>query len=318
MKQKYITAKQIAEAIDGKVVGDETLPLFAFSLSRDAKEGDLTYASTEKEILQSNASAYITRPLLSLQADKTYIYNPYEIDEVMDLIVNLFVQLKDTPEELNLSYEIKDYVKYGYQAIIGDNTTIEPFTTIGAEVRIGRNCRIGSNVEIGKGVRIGDNVKISSGCKLGVDNFQYAIRDHYYKVNGLGSLLIGNHVEIGYNTVVQKGTLSNTIIGDYTVIANLVDIGHDVIIGQNCKIVSQTGIAGRAVIGNGTTIYGQVGIANDVIIGDNVIIKGKSRVSKDIKSNMVISGYYAQDNRKELNLQATLRRLIKNTEGKRK
>ena len=119
---------------------------------------------------------------------------------------------------------------------------------------------------------------------------------------------------IGSNSVIQRGTLSDTYIGTNNMIGDMVVVGHDVIIGNNCKIVSQTGIAGCAIIKDNVTIYGQVGISNNVVIGNNVVVKGRTIVTKTVDDNQVIYGPFGRNYAEEMKLIARVRNFFKGKE----
>ena len=174
---------------------------------------------------------------------------------------------------------------------------------------------IGANTVIGDHCTIGDDVQIGTCCSIGTENFEYhKFQDEWRKIPAIGTVSIGNHVRIGGNVVIEKGTIGKTTIGDFTQIDNLVQIGHEAKIGIQCHIVSLVAIAGWAEIGNYVDIYGQSAISNYVKIGDYSILLARSGVDKNVDQNMVISGFPAQQHRNELKYQAFLRkRFRKNT-----
>ncbi len=180
-------------------------------------------------------------------------------------------------------------VKIGKNCSLGHNTIIE------RNVIIGNNCNIGSNVIIKNSI-IGNNTNILDGAILGKKGFGFfpgkKINIRYPHV---GSVIIGNNVEIGCNNTIDRGSLSNTIIGDGTFLDNQVHIAHNVKIGKNCIITGQVGFAGSSSIGNRVMIGGQAGISGHLSIGDNVKIGGGSGVIKNIPSNTKVMGYPAKN-----------------------
>ena len=162
---------------------------------------------------------------------------------------------------------------------------------------------------------IGDNVHISSGSVIGADAFCHYFDEKIKTFPGIGKAIIGDHAEIGYHTVIQRGTFSDTVVGEESKIGNFVDIGHDVRIGSNCKIVSQTGIAGHASIGDCVTIYGQAGIGNYVTVGDRAVVMAQSRVTKNVQVGRKVSGSFAREHGEELRRQVKINRLC---EGEKK
>ncbi len=180
-------------------------------------------------------------------------------------------------------------VKIGINCSIGHNTIIE------SNVIIGNNCNIGCNVIIKNSI-IGKNTNILDGAIVGKKGFGFfpgKIKNIRYP--HIGAVMIGNNVEIGSNNTIDRGSLSNTIIGDGTFLDNQVHIAHNVKIGKNCIITGQVGLAGSSIIGNNVLIGGQAGISGHLTIGDNVQIGGGSGVIKNIPSNTKVMGYPAKN-----------------------
>lgn len=193
---------------------------------------------------------------------------------------------------------------------IGSGTRIHPSVSIGKNVKIGSNCLIFSNVSILNDVTIEDNVIIQSGSVIGSFGFYYKNRgDHYDRLNSHGSVLIEKHVEIGANCTVDKGVTAITTIGTGTKIDNLVQIGHDTVIGKKCLIAAQTGIAGCVTIGNHVTIWGQVGIASGISIGDNTTLYAQSGIGKTLEGNKTYLGSPVDESRVKFKEMALVRRL---------
>lgn len=176
-------------------------------------------------------------------------------------------------------------------AEIGDGSTIAASVFIGTGVVIGKNCCIGHGATITNAI-IGDNAIIHPGVRIGQDGFGFAKSSKYglVKVPQLGRVIIGNNVEIGANTTIDRGTSGDTVIGDFTKIDNLVQIGHNVRTGRGCIIVSQTGISGSTVLGNGVILGGQSGLAGHLKLGDGVQCSAQSGVMQDIEAGSVVGG----------------------------
>jgi len=186
--------------------------------------------------------------------------------------------------EIGEGTTIMDYVYISKNVKIGSNCLIYPFVYIGDNVKIGNNCIIYPNVYIGEFCIIGNNVILHSGVRIGSDGFGYY---NNKKIPQIGNVIIEDDVEIGANTCIDRATISSTIIKKGTKIDNLVQIAHNVIIGENCYIASQTGIAGSSKIGNNVILAGQVGVADHTIIEDNVILLAKTGVNGLIKGNKI-------------------------------
>ncbi|WP_165379595.1 UDP-3-O-(3-hydroxymyristoyl)glucosamine N-acyltransferase [Rickettsiales endosymbiont of Peranema trichophorum] len=206
---------------------------------------------------------------------------------------------------------IEDFVVIKDNVIIGDNVFIGAGSYIDSGVKIGANTVVHSNVVLSYCL-LGDNCIIYHGAKIGQDGFGFAMgTTGNMVIRQLGRVVLGNGVEIGTNTCIDRGAIGDTIIGDNTKIDNLVQLGHQVEIGQNCLIAGQVGIAGGAIIGNNVMIGGQVGIAGHVSIGDSVKIAAKSGVMEDVPAGSVIGGIPAVPVRDWHKQSAVLRKLIK-------
>jgi UDP-3-O-[3-hydroxymyristoyl] glucosamine N-acyltransferase len=210
-------------------------------------------------------------------------------------------------QTLILSEQIKDNyinVKFGKNVLIGDNVLIGKNTTIGNNstiehnVKIGENCSIGSFVLIKNSV-LENDVHIKDGVKIGSKGFGFIPdKSKNFRIPHIGKVLLKKGVEIGSGTTIDRGSISDTILGENTFVDNLVQIGHNVKIGKNCMIVSQVGISGSTVIGDNVVIGGQAGISGHLKIGNNVKIGGNSGVIKDIPDNKKVMGYPSIDFKK--------------------
>lgn len=201
-------------------------------------------------------------------------------------------------------------------ASIGNNTKILANTYIGRSVQIGENCLFHPGCNIGDNAVIGNKVILQHGVSIGADGFSFvtenpnnieqakegAIKDgnnaqKIYKIPSIGSVIIGDDVEIGANTCIDKGTIENTVIGAQTKIDNLVQIGHNCKIGKGCMIVSQVGIAGSCVIGDRVVLAGQAGLADHLSIGSDSIVIAQAGVTKSFPEKSIIIGSPAMPRR---------------------
>jgi len=215
--------------------------------------------------------------------------------------------LKDQFENKCISIDKKKIyknVKFGSNVILGENVKIGKNTSIGhnsiieSNVRIGNSCNIGSNVIIKKSI-IGNNVSILDGAIIGKKGFGFfPNKNKNIRYPHIGMVIIENNVEIGCNNTIDRGSLSNTIIGSNCFLDNQVHIAHNVKIGKNCIITGQVGFAGSSTIGNNVMIGGQAGISGHLKIGNNVKIAGGSGVIKNIPDNTKVMGYPAKDIKK--------------------
>ncbi len=186
--------------------------------------------------------------------------------------------------EIGKNTTIMEFVYISRNAKIGENCLIYPFVYVGENVKIGNNCIIYPHVYIGDFCIIGNNVILHSGVKIGADGFGYYKN---MKIPQIGNVIVEDDVEIGANSCIDRATISSTIIKRGTKIDNLVQIAHNVIIGENCIIASQTGIAGSSKIGNNVILAGQVGVADHTIIEDNVIVLAKTGVNGTLRANQI-------------------------------
>jgi len=196
-------------------------------------------------------------------------------------------------------------------AEIGEGCFIEANAVIGASVILGRSCRVGANATISHSI-IGDHVRIYPGCRIGQDGFGFAIDPAgHVKVPQLGRVLIGDSVEIGANTTIDRGAGPDTEIGQGTWIDNLVQIGHNACIGKGCVIVSQVGISGSAVLDDFVVVGGQAGIAGHLHIGKGVRIGAQSGVMRDVEPGQDVIGAPAIPGKQFMRQVALLNRLVK-------
>jgi UDP-3-O-[3-hydroxymyristoyl] glucosamine N-acyltransferase len=275
----------------------------------NAKLNEISFFNSLKylELLKKTKSKYIITDVKYKKVLKDYC-SPLVVENVLKavaIVTNLFYpnSLKDTVD-FNISEEnMKNYknvqfgkntmlgknVKIGKNCIIGHNTIIE------SNVKIGDNCIIGNNILI-KNTILGNNVTILDGSIIGKKGFGFFPgKNKNLRYPHIGMVIIGNNVEIGSNNNIDRGSISNTIIGDNTFLDNQVHIAHNVKIGKNCIITAQVGFAGSSVLGDRVSIGGQAGISGHLKIGNNVQIGGGSGVIKNISDNSKVMGYPAKD-----------------------
>src|SRR5690606_30455043 len=197
-------------------------------------------------------------------------------------------------------------------AAIGKGTVIQPNVFIGNNVTIGENCLIHSNVSIYDDSISGKNVTIRAGVVLGGDAFYYKRRpEGYDKLKSGGRVGIKNNVDIGANCTIDKGVTGDTTIEEGTKLDNLVQVGHDTVIGKHCLIASLTGIAGCVVIEDEVTIWGQVGTRSGIVIRKGGVLMGKAGITKSTKENTIYTGNPAVESRTKLKEMALIRQLPK-------
>jgi len=332
-KIKSATLKSLAEHIGAKIYRNQKEALLNEDIIitdvgslTNAGRDHITFVSSNKNLklfLETQAGVCITtHDLIAHAPNDLYLLvveNPY-VSYIK--IANIFHKEPDLEESSPSTYYISESARIGLNSRvhfgcyigqnvqIGDNVEIHPNTYIGNGVVIGNNCIIYSNATITNTI-IGDHVIIHSGARIGQDGFGYAHdRGNHIKIPHLGNVIIGNHVEIGANTCIDRGTLDSTVIGDMCKLDNLVQIGHNVSLGKGCLLVSQVGIAGSSKLGNYVTVGGQGGVAGHLKIGNNVQIAAQSGVLNDLDDKEIVMGLPAQPIRTFWRQIATIKTLI--------
>ena len=222
-------------------------------------------------------------------AEITSLFYPDSLSDNLDLDIDYINKTNHKNLKFGKNVLFGKNVKVGKNCTVGHNSIIEN------NVIIGNNCNIGSNVII-RNTIIGNDTTILDGSIIGKKGFGfYPHAKGNVRYPHIGSVIIGNNVEIGCNNTIDRGSLSNTIIGDGTFLDNQVHIAHNVKIGKNCIITAQVGFAGSSLIGNKVLIGGQAGISGHLSVGDNVQIGGGSGVIKNIPPNSKVMGYPARN-----------------------
>jgi UDP-3-O-[3-hydroxymyristoyl] glucosamine N-acyltransferase len=280
-----------------------------------SKENEITFFHSKKykdSAKNTKASFCITTE--SLKGDLPKNCTPIVVENV--LVSTSIVTAKFYPLSVNDNFDetandinetvFRDKVKYGKNVLIGDNVSIGSNCLIGhntiieKNVIIGNNCSIGSNTII-RNTLIRNNVKILDNCVIGKHGFGFfPIKDKNLRYPHIGIVLIEDNCEIGCGATIDRGSMSNTIIGKNSYLDNQIHIAHNVKIGNNSIIAGQVGIAGSSTLGNNIKIGGQAGISGHLKIGDNVEIAGGSGVIKNIPDNSKVMGYPAKNIREFL------------------
>ena len=301
MKKKL---KELAEWVGGTVVGDDEEEISGVAAIEVAQAGEITYIASPKylpKLGETNASAVIvSKEIISSQKPLLCVNNPYL---AFAKILTLFSQKPYQPKGIDphawisptarLGQEITIYpfVFIGDRCWIGDRVTIYPGVYVGEDSSIGEESVLYPNVSIYPGTVIGKRVILHSGVVVGADGFGYVKEGRKnVKVPQTGKVEIEDDVEIGANTTVDRATLGKTIIRRGVKIDNLVQVAHNVVIGEDSIIVAQVGIAGSTKIGSNVTLAGQVGVADHIEIGDNVMVGAQSGVGHDLAANQRYSG----------------------------
>jgi len=290
---------QITDIKDLYTSNTDNITFFHSKKYKDfAKNTKASFCLTTKNLttdLPKNCIPIIVDNVLVATSIITEKFYPDSIYDDFDDTVN---QIENT--------EYKDQIKFGKNVLIGknvsfgDNCSIGHNTIIEKNVSIGNNCSIGSNCII-RNTFIKDNVKVLDNCVIGKHGFGFFPNDtKNLRYPHIGIVIIEDNCEIGCGSTIDRGSMSNTIIGKNTFLDNQIHIAHNVKIGQNSIIAGQVGIAGSSIIGNNVKIGGQAGISGHLKIGSNVEIAGGSGVIKNIADNSKVMGYPAKNIREFL------------------
>jgi UDP-3-O-[3-hydroxymyristoyl] glucosamine N-acyltransferase len=305
------TAAEIAQLLDAHVIGDPNLVITGFAPADRAQPGDLTFAENENYFAradQSAASAVIVDgPFASARKVLIRVANArIAFAKVMHLFFpepvfepGIHPTALVSPEaEVDGTAHIGPYCVIGPKARIGPRSVLQGANHIGPGCRLGDDVRLYPHVTLYPGTEIGNRVRIHSGTVVGSDGFGYVLDgDTHRKVPQIGNVIIRDDVEIGANVTIDRGALGPTVIGKGSKIDNLVQVGHNVIIGEHCLLVSQTGIAGSSKLGNFVVLAGQAGIAGHLKIGNRVSVGAQSGVMHNIPDGEKWLGSPAQPDR---------------------
>ena len=294
LKSEKFTEEKVFDIKDLSSAQNKDITFFhSNKYSELAKKTKASYCITTekfKSILPSTCIAIISNKVLLHTAQITKIFYPDSVTDDFDISVK---DIKNT--------EFNDKVKFGNNVLVGQNVKIGSNCLIGhnsiieKNVSIGDNCSIGSNVIIRNSL-IKNNVHILDGCVIGKKGFGFfPDKNSNFRYPQVGIVIIEENAEIGCGSTIDRGSLSNTIIGKNTYLDNQIHIAHNVKIGENCIIAGQVGFAGSSILGNNVMIGGQAGISGHLKIGNNVQIGGGSGVIKNIPDNSKVMGYPAKD-----------------------
>lgn len=320
---KTFTLEQIAQITGGLLTKAKDVAITKIAPPLLADENTLALALGEDEINNlSNTKASAALVPLGVNIDG---FSTIEVERprlAMMKLITMFYEEPHVNSGIHPSAVVHPSAKIGQNAALGANVVVGENAVIGNNTKILPNCYIGNNAVLGDdcflhpAVCIGDRVKVGNkvilhhGVSLGADGFSFvtenpnnieqARRDGeiknadteqvIFKIPSIGSVVIGNNVEIGANTAIDRGTIENTTVGDNTKIDDLVMIGHNCRIGKGCMIISQVGIAGSCVIGDRVVIAGQAGLADHISIGDDTIIAAQAGVTKSFPAKSIVVG----------------------------
>ncbi|MFN4111928.1 MAG: UDP-3-O-(3-hydroxymyristoyl)glucosamine N-acyltransferase, partial [Ignavibacteria bacterium] len=307
-----ITVEEIASLLEGEVVGDRNKIIRNVAKIEEAGNDDLTFLYQEKyEKFLNPASSFAI--LVKKDFSKNFpsltlikVSDPYLA--FIKVIEKYFIPEIELPplynkrkDEVNFSFgknfRCGENVSIGRNCVIGDNVTIYSNVSILNDVEIGDGTIIYPNVTIRERCKIGKRNILHAGVVIGSDGFgYYKLKDKTYKkIPQIGIVVLEDDVEIGANTCIDRASIGETRIKKGTKIDNLVQVAHNVVVGENCAISGQTGFAGSTKVGNNVIIAGQVGFADHLEIEDDVVVMAQSGVSHNLKKGKVYFGYPAME-----------------------
>lgn len=305
------TAEMIAGFLGGEIVGDKEAKVSTVSSIEGGKAGSLSYLINpkyEEFIYTTGASiVLVDKTFEPKSALSTTLIKVENAAECVLKLLEMYSAARPKKSGVSKMASIAESAEMGEELYVGEFTVIEQGAKIGDGCQIYPQCYIGDGVTIGEGTIIYAGVKIYEGCKvgkdcilhsgavIGADGFGFApnAEGGFDKIPQLGNVVIGDRVEVGANTCIDRAKTDSTIIEDGVKLDNLIQIGHNVVIGANTVSSAQMGIAGTSRVGKNCFLAGQVGIKDHIVIGDNVKVGSKSGIDKNVPDNEVRMGYPA-------------------------
>ena len=302
------SAQMIAGLLSGEVVGDKKASIYTVSSIEGGKKGGLAYLSNprfEPYLYTTECSiVLVERDFEPKQEVKATLIKVDNVNACVLRLLDMYNAMKPKKKGVSKLASVSKKAKVGKDCYIGDFAVIEDGAVIGNGAKIYPQCYVGDNVKIGDNTTLYAGVKIYEGCSLGAncilhagvvigaDGFGFApnAQGGFDKIPQLGNVIIEDNVEIGANTCIDRAKADSTIIRKGVKLDNLIQVGHNVVIGENTVSSSQTGIAGTSKVGANCFLAGQVGIADHITIGDRVKIGAKSGIDKDVPDGEIRFG----------------------------
>ena len=323
-----LTAAQIAVLVNGKVDGNADIAVASFGKIEEAQQGQLAFLanpkyedflySTKASIIIVNDNQQIKQPITATLIKVPDAYSAFAtlLDKYQQIQQQQLTGIQqpvyiDATAKIGDNVYIGAFVYVGKNVVVGDGTKIYPSTFIGDNVTIAQHTILHPGVKIYHDCIIGSNVTIHAGSVIGADGFGFAPQadGSLKKVPKIGNVLIEDNVEIGSNTCIDRATIGSTIIKSGAKLDNLLQIAHNVEVGNNTVIAAQTGVSGSTKIGNNVMIGGQAGLAGHLIIGDGAKINAQTGVGKAVKPGTSVTGTPFDEFSKYMRNQAFVRSL---------
>ena len=320
-----ITLGEIAKSIKGELVGNPDIVIKGISGIKEAKKGDITFLANSKysslaqntkasAVIVGKSTDALPKPIIKIKDPSLAFAKVVGLLSPRDNInypSGIHPAALISPKaSLGKGVSIGAYAIIDDDVTIGDNTVIYGSCYISRGTKIGKNCLIYPQVSIRERTEIGDKVIIHSGTVIGSDGFGFAtVRGMQKKIPQIGFVVIEDNVEIGANVTIDRARFDKTIIGKGTKIDNLVQIAHNVIVGENCTIVAQAGISGSTTLGKKVILAGQAGLVGHIYIGDGAVVAAQAGVTKSIPANTKVSGYPAKPHEEAKKVNACVQHL---------
>jgi UDP-3-O-[3-hydroxymyristoyl] glucosamine N-acyltransferase len=285
------SAKIIASMLGGEVVGNEEVMVSKVSRIEEGESGGLCFLANpkyEQYIYTTNASVVLVskdfEPKEAISATQIKVEDPYS---AFAALLKQYEQIMANPFQ-----GIHESAFIDVTAKVGENVTIHPLAYVGHNAVIGNNCVLHSGAKVMHRCIIGNDCTLHAGVVIGGDGFGFApnAANNYQKVPQIGNVVLEDNVEIGANATIDRATVGSTVIRKGVKLDNLVQIAHNVEIGENTVIAAQSGVAGSTKIGKNCMIGGQVGIVGHLKIGDGVMIAAQSGIGSDLKDGSIVQG----------------------------
>lgn len=301
------TVKELAQFLGGTVIGDENREISDVKGLAEAGSDDISFAVepyteylpqvhagaviTEKEYpAGNNTLVLVENPRLAFSKLLELFHPRQSVEQGIHPTA-----VVDESAKIGENTAVMAYAVIGKNVRIGADSVVYPYVFIGDNVTVGANAAIYPGAVIMENTVMGDNAVIRAHAVIGGEGFGFATKDgKHTRIPQIGNVTIGDDVEIGACTTIDNGTLGSTKVGRGTKIDNLVHLGHNVEIGEDCFVIAQTGIAGSTKVGNHVTFAGQTGCTGHITIGDNVTFAGKSGIVGNVASNTINAGFPAR------------------------
>ncbi|MEW5758733.1 MAG: UDP-3-O-(3-hydroxymyristoyl)glucosamine N-acyltransferase [Candidatus Omnitrophota bacterium] len=318
------TLREIAEILEGNLIGSPDIIITGVRGIEEANESEISFLANPRyaSLINTTRAAAVITSFDVKEATKPIIQTNNPSLAFAKLVSLIYPSSLAHPKNIHNSVLLGKNVVLGkdigigaYSVIengveIGNNSVIYPGCYIGHNTKIGKNSIIYSNVTIREDILIGNNVIIHSGTVIGADGFGYVnVGGVHHRIPQVGTVVIEDDVDIGANVTIDRARFDKTIIGRGTKIDNLVQIAHNVIIGENSIIIAQAGISGSTKIGNNVIIAGQAGLVGHIEVGDNAILAAQAGITKSVPSNTKVSGYPARPHNIALRVDACVQKL---------